>query len=64
MFVNSLTRKMPCHDCKFDGDCTIQDVFSDIWSGLTSSVEDLTFRCLAKEVLGNVPNEQAQPEVK
>jgi hypothetical protein len=52
MLVNSVTRKMPCQDCNLDGDCTVQDLFMKIWPELSSSVEDLTFRCLAKEHLG------------
>lgn len=51
MFTNALTRKMPCHGCRFDGVCKLQDKFASIWSGMTSSVEDLTFKCLAKEIL-------------
>lgn len=52
MFNNSVTRKVPCQNCNFDGTCKIQDEFIKIWPAISSSVEDLTFRCLAREHLG------------
>lgn len=48
MLVDSVTRKMPCQVCKADGNCLTQDEFMKIWQGITSSVEDLTFKCLVQ----------------
>lgn len=49
MHINLLTRKMPCHVCKHIDDCTILDALTPVMKGLTSSVEDLTFKCLARK---------------
>lgn len=49
MFLNELTRKMPCWSCKLNNNCRIQEGVCSIPFSATTSMVGLTFVCLAKK---------------